>query len=83
MAKLASFLSRTTAELGHRVPDRMGLSGLFTFTLEWTPGEKASSNHAGPSLLIALQEQLGLKLEPGKATVEVIVVDHAEKQSEN
>jgi uncharacterized protein (TIGR03435 family) len=37
----------------------------------------------GPSLLSAIQEQLGLKLETTKAPVEVLVIEGAEKPSEN
>jgi uncharacterized protein (TIGR03435 family) len=37
----------------------------------------------GPSLLTAIQEQLGLKLEPSRTTVDAIVVDHLEHPSEN
>ena len=37
----------------------------------------------GPTLLVAVQEQLGLKLEKGKGPVEIIVIDHAEKASDN
>ena len=37
----------------------------------------------GPTLLVAIQEQLGLKLEKGKGQVEIIVIDRAEKASEN
>jgi uncharacterized protein (TIGR03435 family) len=38
---------------------------------------------SGPSLFIALEQQLGLKLESGKGPVEVIVIDHIERPSEN
>lgn len=42
-----------------------------------------SQDPVGPTLLVAVQEQLGLKLEKGKGQVEIIVIDRAEKASEN
>jgi uncharacterized protein (TIGR03435 family) len=42
-----------------------------------------SSEPEGPTLIEALQSQLGLRLEPKKVTVQVLVVDHVEKPTEN
>ena len=72
---------------GRMVVDKTNLSGLYDWTLHWTPwqdlssGESSDSN--GPALFTALQEQLGLKLEPAKGQVEVVVIDHIEFPSEN
>jgi uncharacterized protein (TIGR03435 family) len=85
MDKLANLLSRMT---GQPVVNETGLTGVFTFTLEWTPDETQRSegsreaethNVGGPSLFSALQEQLGLKLEGKKAPAEVLIVDRVER----
>jgi uncharacterized protein (TIGR03435 family) len=73
MGSLAGTLARV---LGYQVVDHTGLTGTFDINLKWTPED---NNEAGPSLFTAIQEQLGLKLEPGKAAVEVLVVDHADR----
>jgi uncharacterized protein (TIGR03435 family) len=67
MARLATFLSSARAQLEHTMIDQTGLSGTFTFKLEWTPDDKRSADTLGPSIVAALQEQLGFKLETGKA----------------
>jgi uncharacterized protein (TIGR03435 family) len=84
-----------TGETGRPVLDRTGIKGDFDFTLDWTPDEspakrpgdgneaRSAPDPMGPSFFTALQEQLGLKLEATKGPVEVFVVDHAEKASEN
>jgi uncharacterized protein (TIGR03435 family) len=79
------------------VADGTGVEGAFDFQLKWTPddmrakppsgGDKPGSLPMdlpdGPSVFAALQEQLGLKLEPRKVPTEVLAIDRAEKASEN
>jgi uncharacterized protein (TIGR03435 family) len=87
MAQLAVFLASPRAAVGRPVVDMTGLDGVFSFTLDWTPDrmgaapKEMSQKDAKlpPPLLTALQEQLGLKLEPQKAPVEILIVDRAEK----
>jgi uncharacterized protein (TIGR03435 family) len=78
--------------LGVPVKDNTGLSGLYEIALKWTPdalaGTVADSGIptdpvGGPSIFTAVQEQLGLRLEPMKSTVEYLVIDSAEKPSNN
>jgi uncharacterized protein (TIGR03435 family) len=68
------------------VVNRTGLPGIFNFKLRWTP-ERAKVPDTGaaeaPSIFTAIQEQLGLRLRSQKAPVEILVIDHAEKPSEN
>jgi uncharacterized protein (TIGR03435 family) len=74
--------------LDRPVVDRTGLSGSFDFTVEWnTKFQDLSFNPppdtSGLSLFEAVQEQLGLRVKPGKGPVDVIVIDHVEQPSEN
>lgn len=85
MDTFAAFLARRV-ELP--VIDMTGLKGFYDLKLDITPlpppqpGEPVDA--PGALMSIAIQEQLGLKLETRKAPIEVIVVDHAEKvPSEN
>jgi uncharacterized protein (TIGR03435 family) len=67
------------------VVDKTGVEGKFDLKLDWKT-EGADANPAaegGTSIFTALQEQLGLKLESGKVAAEVLVIDSAEKPSEN
>jgi uncharacterized protein (TIGR03435 family) len=65
------------------VVDRTGLTGEFTFDLEFAPSEAGLGESSAASVFTAIQEQLGLKLEPARVPAEVIVIDRAEKPSEN
>jgi uncharacterized protein (TIGR03435 family) len=67
------------------VIDKTGLTGTYDLKFEATP-EYRINNNAQPediSIFDALQDQLGLKLETQKANIEVLVVDHMERPSEN
>jgi uncharacterized protein (TIGR03435 family) len=68
------------------VVDKTGLTGRYDFSLRWTPDDapdSSASHPSAPSMFTAIQEQLGLKLVPSKGHVEVLVIDHIEKPSEN
>ncbi len=69
--------------VGRVVEDKTGLTGKYSFTLHWTPDDQQGSPDAGPTLFTALEEQLGLKLISDKAPVDVLVVDHIERPTEN
>jgi uncharacterized protein (TIGR03435 family) len=79
---LASSLSNV---LGRMVIDRTGLSGLYDFTLEYRVDDPtaAAVNPDAPSLPRALQEELGITVESITAPVDVLVVDHIERPSQN
>jgi len=94
IADLVQMLSQL--QLGRIVLDQTGLTGKYDFNLQWTPDMDQAPREAlpgadnasgpassGPSVFTAIQEQLGLKLESRKAPVEVLVIDHVEKPSEN
>jgi len=90
VADLAAPLSRLLERL---VVDKTGLTGKFDIKVEWTPDEAPPQPAPGalappppdaaPSLFTAFHEQLGLKFEPQKGPVEILVVDRAEKPSDN
>src|SRR5947209_6904386 len=74
---------------GRPVFDKTGLSGMFdvrlVFFLEASGGtpQATLSDPVGALLATAIEEQLGLKLESAKGPVEVLVIDHVERPSEN
>jgi uncharacterized protein (TIGR03435 family) len=77
---------------GRPIEDATGLQGTFDFALEWTPEAAAAPRPPeappappidpnGSSFVTALREQLGLKLEPRTGSIEVVVVDRADRPS--
>ena len=85
---LTTMLSRLPA-VRRRVIDRTGLTGLFDYDVEWTPTVAPAGvvvptdwpAETGPNIFTALQEQLGLKLESGKETLPVLVIDSVNQPS--
>ena len=82
---LANFVRNLSAAAGRFVVDKTGLSGPFELELEFTPdqGVGGAPPTEFPSLFAALQEQLGLRLEAQKGSVEVLVIDSAERPTED
>jgi uncharacterized protein (TIGR03435 family) len=78
LAQLAGNL-RTVA--GRLTVDKTGLAGFYEFALEWAPAGPPSPDgppDSRPNIFTALQEQLGLKLEPSTTPVQFVVIDHIE-----
>jgi uncharacterized protein (TIGR03435 family) len=76
--------------LKRKVIDKTGFAGNFDVSLRWVPDGVSTGNPAvpstdngGPSIFTAIQEQLGLKLDSAKGPIDVLVIDHLEKPSEN
>jgi uncharacterized protein (TIGR03435 family) len=73
--------------LGRPAFDKTGLTGTYDIKLTYTPDIR-SNRESEPdptdiSIFMAVQEQLGLKLDPQKAMMEMLIVDHVEKPSGN
>jgi uncharacterized protein (TIGR03435 family) len=96
-ATALSKLTNTGSSLNRLVVDRSGISGRFNLDLQftpdripnWSPGALADSagippvDPQGASIFTSIQEQLGLKLEPQNAPVEVLVIDRVSHPTEN
>jgi uncharacterized protein (TIGR03435 family) len=84
MAMLANSLSGV---LNNVVTDKTGLSGTFDFELRWSDPVDAGNQTTGlsdaPALTTAVQEQLGLRLQPDRGPIDVLVVDRVSEPAEN
>ena len=81
-----------THQTGRPVEDRTGLTGQYDYKLLWTPEAQADTAaakaegtgaDAPPPLFTALEEQLGLRLEPGRGPVQTLVIDHIQMPAAN
>ena len=86
IAEFVAELGGRSGEIGRRVVDQTGLTGLWDFTLEAAPPVQTLPKDgvpAGQTLLEAIQDQWGIKLKPARAVVRVLVIDHVERPGEN
>jgi bla regulator protein blaR1 len=91
MEQFATFLTHQPGEPGRLVVDKTGLTGKYSFTLNWSlshsmmlrAGGAAAPGDDMRSLFTVLQEELGLRLQPSTGTVETLIIDHLERPSEN
>jgi uncharacterized protein (TIGR03435 family) len=78
-----SLAARLTNQNGRPIIDKTGLTGMYDFTLSFAaslPGVPQSpANDSEPDFATALEEQLGLKLVPSRAKLDVVVIDSAER----
>jgi uncharacterized protein (TIGR03435 family) len=90
--------AQLSMRLGRTVVDKTGLTGNYAYSLHWMPDaneqarmrreepiapDSSASNPLAPPLLTAIQEQLGLTLEPHTDRVQVLVVDHIEQPTQD
>jgi uncharacterized protein (TIGR03435 family) len=81
MADLALML---LLDVDRPIVDQTGLHGRFDFQLKWSRDEASTVDlNAPPGLFTAMQEQIGLKLEPTRAPADVMVIDKVERPSAN
>jgi uncharacterized protein (TIGR03435 family) len=89
---LESLINFLAGHLARPIRDETGLEGVYDVTLRFTPSdesanaatrEQLAAEPAGQSLFAAIQEQLGLRLEPRKVPVKAFLIDHVERPSQN
>jgi len=91
-----NFAKLLAVAVSRPVINKTGIAGMFDFHVEFMPGTDTpffhdmdpsaaapKSDDAGPSIFAALQEQLGLRLEPAKGSREFLVIDRVERPTKN
>jgi uncharacterized protein (TIGR03435 family) len=83
---LADFVRTLSASAGRVVVDATGLAGVYDLDLKWTPDQPPGADSVPanrPSLFTAIQDQLGLRLEPRQVPIEVFFIESAERPAED
>ena len=78
MPRFAESLARNR-DVNRPVIDKTGLTGRYEMSLRYLPFSNQATGDPAPSIFQALQEQLGLRLEPDKGQIEVVVIERMEK----
>ena len=83
--RIAISLTDFSNNIQRPIVDATGLTGTYDFKLEWTPEADGPNptDSVGTLFLEALREQFGMKLLSEKAPVEVLLLDHIERLTEN
>jgi uncharacterized protein (TIGR03435 family) len=90
--QISDVVSVLSSFVGRMVLDQANLSGRYDVDLVWTPDTTPSASSdapappnpdSPPSIFTALQEQLGLKLDPTRGSAEVLVIDRVDRPTEN
>ncbi len=71
------------AAISRPVVDQTGLTGRYDFTLHWTQSPDPESGDTAAYFRDALKSQLGLELKATHAPIDILVIDHVERPSEN
>jgi uncharacterized protein (TIGR03435 family) len=93
-APLSQLANQLSPRVERLVEDRTGLPGMYAYDLRWAapvpsgplndgPPPPAVSDSLPTSIFSAIQEQLGLKLEPTRTLAEFLVIDHIERPAPN
>jgi uncharacterized protein (TIGR03435 family) len=90
---LALFVNFLASQVDRPIVNKTGFTGRYAINLHWTPDTSqappgaeeppSQPDASSVSLFTAIQDQLGLKLEPAKGPVDLLVIDHVERPSEN
>ena len=80
---VALFNRSQTTGVDRPVVDHTGEAGMFGFTLTFSSFASEPAVSDDPSIFTALREQLGLKLEPARGRVELLVIDSVAQPTPN
>lgn len=77
---ISTLIDFISGDVDRVVIDQTGFSGPFNLVLDFAPA--ADPESAGPTIFAAVEEQLGLRLQPASAPVDVLIIDHVERPSD-